>query len=652
MDDRNRGELADKMAHRHTVLVASVGDDIHFIGLTLMTMSLKERGYLVQNLGIGNSLAEVFEAAVNHDVILISCNNGHASLHLQEFAQLKNSFENKYGDSRLWYLGGNLSTKDNEHTTIGRYRRYGFDFVAPRPIGLDTIHARLDADLLRRPVLQQAFPQTQRPRTTRPQDLVVASDDPLTDDEFERTRDRVLQTWPTGQQVLHVDPAEIPSDPTLNLSRLLHSSRFLAATPLLQPRTGVAHTDDEIAILTHLRENGSDIASVQLDAASRKNMYAQAQEGLRCSSPGGNSALNGYPIPIHGVGGIRKLVTSTGAPFQIRAGGPDHRLTYEIALAGGATSVEGGFLCYLLPYDATTSLTQSLQYWKYIDKLAGRLWQRHGVIVNREYFGPLTTTLIEPTVPICINLVQGILSAKSGVQCVSVGLAEQGNRAQDVAAMKVLARLMRRYLVRLGFGSVRVSTVFHQYMGAFPDERLARRLIHESAVTGFLAGATKIMTKTTVEATKIPTMSENAEGLNIARTGLARARATRIDRSLVRREYNLLMSQVQTVMNTIEVLGRGSFARGLISAVELGIIEVPFSPSQYSTHEQVTLRDLNGAVRFLRPNKLGFEPKVAEHHEQQLSSRMERDGTTSPTELLRIDLTQIPDGNYAAWPLS
>ena len=199
--------------------------------------------------------------------------------------------------------------------------------------------------------------------------------------------------------------------------------------PLIQPRTGVANTDDEIVILKYLRANGLEVSSIQLDAASRKNMYQKAVEGVFRTEKGKTSFLNGYPIPVHGVKGVESILQSIDTPFQIRAGSPDHRLVYEIGLAGGTSLVEGGFICYLFPYDKHTSPVTNLNNWKYVDKLTGWYHRQYSTVINREYFGPLNTTLIEPSIGICVNIVQAILSAKSGVKCISVGLAEQGNRS-------------------------------------------------------------------------------------------------------------------------------------------------------------------------------------------------------------------------------
>ena len=68
-------------------------------------------------------------------------------------------------------------------------------------------------------------------------------------------------------------------------------------------------------------------------------MYAQAEEGVRRTEKGKPSFLNGYPVPVHGVRGVEQIVRAIDTPFQIRAGSPDHRLVYEIAVAGGAIPV-------------------------------------------------------------------------------------------------------------------------------------------------------------------------------------------------------------------------------------------------------------------------------------------------------------------------
>jgi methylaspartate mutase epsilon subunit len=381
-------------------------------------------------------------------------------------------------------------------------------------------------------------------------------------------------------------------------------------------------------------------------------MFLKAEQGVLLTEPGKTSRLNGFPVPIHGVKGIEKIMENIDTPFQIRAGSPDHRLAYEIGLAGGASSVEGGFLCYLYPYDKETSPSQSLVYWKYIDKLAERYQKKYQVIINREFFGPLTCTLIEPSIAIVINAIQAILSAKAGVRCISVGLAEQGNRAQDIAAMNVLKSVTRAHLNRYGYHDVTLTSVFHQYMSAFPtSETKASNLIINSSMTAALAGADRIMTKTPVESSHIPTKEDNAEGLRLTKTGINKASDENVDWKQVQTEAKIIESEVQSIMTQIIRLGCGSLAKGAMLAFENGILDIPFSPNIYNRGKLLTARDRNGAIRYVNPEILPLEAEVVDFHKQKIYERMLGEGCYKISEVLEQDLTRIWKNDFARWPL-
>ena len=132
------------------LLIGSIGDDIHSVGMALLTLALREEGLQVRNLGIGNSLDDFFELAAAFDGILISCNNGHADLYLDTFPHRLAAYRRGQGRPNLWYLGGNLSVQEGEEAVVRKYRRYGFDFVAPKPIGWRQVLEQLRRDAYRR----------------------------------------------------------------------------------------------------------------------------------------------------------------------------------------------------------------------------------------------------------------------------------------------------------------------------------------------------------------------------------------------------------------------------------------------------------------------------------------------------------------------
>ena len=643
------------MIEAFRLLIGSVGDDSHSVGTSLLEIAFREAGFLVQNIGIMNVLEDFFQRAADVDAVFISCMNGHIDLYLKDFPMKLKKFNEKNTEPRVWYLGGNLSVQEPDENLIKKYRKRGFDFVSPKPVSCDVVMERLMKDFYDKGIKKRRVHGLLPDETIHISSLDIIDDTPMSGQVFFAEREQVLESWPTGQEVRDAEGEGVKKNhaPAFkSMHNLILQQRGNGNRPLVQPRTGVAHTCDEIDILTHLRQNGLEVSSIQLDAASRKKMYRSAQEGVLRSEEGKKSFLNGYPVPIHGVKGVEKIVDTIDNPFQIRAGSPDHRLVYEIGLAGGASSLEGGFICYLFPYDKNTSPVESLSYWKYVDKLSEWYYKKYDIIINREYFGPLTCCLIEPMIPICINIVQAVLSAKSGVKCISVGLAEQGNRSQDIAGLNVLDKMTRNYLGKYGFSDCTVSTVFHQYMGAFPNDiGKARDLILNSSITGALAGASRIMTKTPVESIHIPSKEDNAEGLRLTHTGLRMAMDEKINHTVVNREMVLLEREVTAIMTAIEELGRGSVARGAMRAFEEGILDIPFSPSRYNKKRLITAKDCDGAVRFVNPELLPFADDIVDFHKEKIHQRMTRDRTGKVYKILDRDLTRIWKNDYIRWPL-
>lgn len=642
--------MASEEAYR--LLIGSIGDDSHSIGMSLLEIYFKEAGFFVKNLGILNVLDDFFAAAGNFDVIFVSCMNGHAELYFHDFVKKLRSFNRRNGPNRVWYLGGNLSVQGEDERVIKKFLKLGFDFVTPKPVLCQLIMERLLKDLHKKKIKKRMGCYQDDGLTDELPLFEDVDDRSMTDREFRATREMVLDSWPTGSQVWNADILRNHSCKIKNLHYKILQHQGNGSFPLVQPRTGVAHTCDEINILLYLRSHGLDISSIQLDAASRKKMYKKAQEGFQLTAEGRSSFLNGYPVPVHGVKGIEEIVRSIHTPFQIRAGSPDHRLVYEIGLAGGASSVEGGFICYLLPYDKSTSPQESLLYWKYVDKLASWYYKKYNIIINREYFGPLTCFLIEPSIAICVNIIQAILSAKSGVKCISVGLAEQGNRVQDIAAVRSLDRMARIYLTMFGFPDVTVSTVYHHYMSAFPtDINKARELIVNSSVSGALAGASRLLTKTPVESNHIPSKEDNAESLRLTHKGLMKSKELIVDWRAVQREMDLLEREVHAIMSSVRMLGGGSISRGAIRAIQKGILDIPFSPNRYVKKELITVRDRDGAIRFFNPENLPFDDDIIDFHREKIYRRMNAEKTSRISEILEKDLTRIWKNDYLKWPL-
>ncbi|HEY0783487.1 MAG TPA: methylaspartate mutase subunit E, partial [Thermoanaerobaculia bacterium] len=468
-------------------------------------------------------------------------------------------------------------------------------------------------------------------------------------------RDAVLGVWPTGEAArdLAATAEYLKRQPSLPaLLRDVDAGRKPMA---IQPRSGVPGLAEQIALFRTFRDHGATALSYQVDSLTRNNNYAGAADAIRQSEREGKALLNGFPVINHGVPGLRHVVEEIGVPIQTRHSTRDPRLLAEISYAGGVTAFEGGAICYNIPYYKDFKPSDSIAVWQYVDRLTGYFAEEHGIVLDREFFGTLTGTLIPPCFALVTNILEAVLAAAQGVRCVSLAYAEQGHRAQDIAAIRVMASLGREILARQGFEGVAVHTVFHQYMAAFPpSERKAEELIFASAVTATLARATRLITKTPAEARKIPTLDDNLRGLALARMGLRAAHHFAIDEAAVAYEADILRREVLAIIDSLLEAGDGDLTSGISRGFERGLLEVPFAPSVHNRGEVMTARDNDGAVRFLRTGNLQFDQDVREFHEQKMAERRSAEGDPSDRAdalLVEADVLRIAREEYESWPL-
>jgi methylaspartate mutase epsilon subunit len=631
----------------YKVLLGGIGDDAHSVGINLIALGLKEAGYFVHNIGIQNSVDDFFVLEKDYHAVFISSKNGHSGLYLNEYAKkiIRHTAEN---EKQIWYIGGHLSITEKNNEVIRRYMKMGFDRVFPNFIPMKNIIEFLENDIKKNKLRPY---EVEKGNDFKLKDLHVdeISDKKWDLKKLEEERIKVLSTWETGLNIDWSIVKKLHSFPNKNLNFVQVNKNN---TPLLQPRTGVANLHEQIEKLKELQKINIDVASVQLDASTRVKNYQKAKEGVEISNAKKTSFLNGFPVPIYGQKGIIDIVESLKIPFQIRGGAPDHRLTYEIAISGGSSAVEGGFLCYLFPYDKETSPSESLRNWQYVDRLAGLYYERDNIIINREWFGVLTANLIPPSLAIAVNIIQTILSAKQGVKSISIGYAEQGNRSQDIAAMQANKELNNKYLRYFGINDVTIPTVFHQYMAAFPsDFEKSEMLIFNSAVSAQLSKADRMMMKSPVEAHKIPSTKENQLGVKISKRGFLLAKDMDIDHKIVNLEKKMIHKEVDSIISEVLKLGDGDLAKGAIKAFAKGTIDIPFSPSKYNRGEVVCIRDINGAVRYAQFGNLPFDEQVKEFHMEKVEERKKKERKNSLFQMMENDLQRIAMNDFILWPL-
>lgn len=474
-----------------------------------------------------------------------------------------------------------------------------------------------------------------------------------TQDEFLAIRKDVLTHWSTGADVDFA--AAVKYQETIPAHR--HFAKRLVKAKrqgetLVQPRAGVALIDEHINLLNFLlTEGGADLLPSTIDSYTRQNQYKEAQNGIEESIKAGRSLLNGFPAVNHGVFGVRKVVESVNAPLQVRHGTPDARLLAEITLAGGYTSYEGGGISYNIPYAKNVSLEQTLLDWQYCDRLVG-LYAEHGIEINREPFGPLTGTLVPPSISHAVAIIEGLLAAEQGVKNITLGYGQCGNLIQDVSAIKALEQLADEYFTRHGFNDIELTTVFHQWMGGFPqDEAKAFAVISWGAAAAALAKATKVIVKTPHEALGIPTKEANAQGLKATKQmiNMLSDQVFPITQE-VQAEIDIIKAETKCILDKVFELGNGDYAVGTIHAFAAGVLDVPFAPSSHSLNKILPARDNYGAVRLFDTGNLPFTQDIIDFHRDKIAERAKAEGRSPSFQMVIDDIYAISNGRMVGRP--
>ncbi len=469
--------------------------------------------------------------------------------------------------------------------------------------------------------------------------------------EFEQERNEVLASWSTGKDVNLEEAFSFHQRlPEKKVFSLRLQQALLNGELLLQPRAGVALVDEHIRLLAYLQED-ADLLPTTIDAYTRQNRYTEAEKGIERSQQAKRSLLNGFPAVNHGVSACRQIIEALEKPVEVRHGTPDARLLAEITLAGGFTSFEGGGISYNIPYAKKVPLEQSIRDWQYVDRLVG-LYEDHGCSINREPFGPLSGTLVPPCVSHTVAIIEGLLALEQGVRSISLGYGQAGNMIQDIAAVRALRKSARHYFGSAGFEDYQLSTVFHQWMGGFPEsEARAFSVISWGGVVAALSGATKVIVKTPHEAMGIPTKEANRDGLLATRQSMQMvADLEELDYEEIDREEEIIRREVDCIMQSVLELGKGDPAEGAVRAFAAGVIDVPFAPSQSNAGKVLPVRDNNGAVRLFDKGNMPISDDLMLYHKDKIAERAREEEREPSFQMVIDDIYAISKGRLVGRP--
>ena len=130
------------------VVIGSIGDDIHVVGITILAHALRNAGAEVIQLGIQTPPEEFVATAIaeDADVVMVSSSNGHAAMWC---SQLRTDFDTAGAGSILLYIGGNLSVSAATpwESVEARFLSMGFTRVFPPRTQPEVALEALAADL-------------------------------------------------------------------------------------------------------------------------------------------------------------------------------------------------------------------------------------------------------------------------------------------------------------------------------------------------------------------------------------------------------------------------------------------------------------------------------------------------------------------------
>jgi methylaspartate mutase epsilon subunit len=449
---------------------------------------------------------------------------------------------------------------------------------------------------------------------------------------------RQVLAHPLAHGVTHDEVAShLASVPLRRFPSVVYAGR--GKLPLIQPRGGVPLFDAQLRLTKALSEAGADFIPLTIDSCTRHNQYDTAAQLLKRSEEEGKSYLNGYPLVCHGHEVTRQLYQGLDKPVSLRHGTPDARLLVELALASGIAEIEGGGLCYCLPYSEGFPVDRSLLYWQYVDRLCAE-YSTPERPIHRESFGPLSATLVPPAIVIAIEVIEALLAAEQGIASFAVSFGQTGSHIQDVATARVLRSVARRQLDDHGFEAMQLRLVYHQWMGQFPLQReRAAALISGSALIAGLIDADKIVVKTVDEALGVPRLEVNAEAVDTVRYMLQTFGVQgAMNSGPIDAEVRLLESEVHSILQAVFELSGDAFWESVYRAFQRGYLDVPFCPHSDNANQLLSMRDGNRSIRIVDPGRVPISAEDMASERRLLQSRPDRARKTYQQMLSDISL--------------
>ncbi|MEV7325284.1 methylaspartate mutase [Streptomyces sp. NPDC093970] len=338
---------------------------------------------------------------------------------------------------------------------------------------------------------------------------------------------------------------------------------------VVQPRMGLSDpVEMRAGLMATKAAAGTTAGTITVDSYTRLGQHEAARKALE-----NGALLNGYPIVLRGpvtTESVLRGVMDPDFPVQVRHGAPDPRAIVSALIAAGLDATEGGPVSYCLPY-SRTPLDASITAWSAACRELAALAET-GRRPHLETFGGcMLGQLCPPSMLVALSVLEACFFRQHGITDVSLSYSQQTNPDQDLEAVNALARIAEERL-----GDIDWHIVVYAYMGVHPQTATgARLLLREAVRLAVRTGSARLIVKTASEASRIPTVAENIDALEIAAAFAEDLRHDGASHGAVVPAEGTVEREARALVDAVLEL-EPDVGRALLTAFRCGYLDIPF----------------------------------------------------------------------------
>ncbi|BAF60601.1 glutamate mutase epsilon subunit [Pelotomaculum thermopropionicum SI] len=468
-------------------------------------------------------------------------------------------------------------------------------------------------------------------------------------DKFLEMRKEVLSVWPTLKEIDLEDA--VAYQKSLPESKIFYKQLQKLDTEKRManfPRAGTPILEDEIELVRTLNSLGVICTPLTTDSYTRNLQFEKAQQGLEESIRTGKPKLNGYPIINHGLKNNRKLVESVDGCLDPRCSRKANSQVAEMAFASGMNAMPCSFFAWFGGYDKKATIEECIETAQYMGRLMG-YYAENGVIINADCHGWLPNGVIPMSVNIATQIIEALIVIGQGAKCVMPQVNLQGCLAQDLADIRTVPKLYKKYIEKLGYKDIIISGVVGSQVPLYPYPQDVGSAFGYSTYTAMVAALGKVpiaFIKTIDEALGVPSTESHVQTYKACNWifNVIRTQDFEIDNEAIRQEEKITEAEVTAILDKVLDMGDGDVAVGAVKAVEAGVLDSPFSISIYAKDKVLGIRDLNGACRYLEFGNLPIPEDIKDFHRQKVAERAKAEGREMNYKVSLEDFWAISKG--------